>query len=86
MASYQDIETRLLVVESKLDFVMKNFRMRAFKANGLLNADGTPQGEFMETDLLGLYHLTNQGQTSIIDNKSAALVADSKEGDTSHLQ
>lgn len=60
MPSYQDIEMRLKVVEDKLDFVMKNFHAKGFQGNGLVNPDGSPQGKVIETDLLGLYHLSRQ--------------------------
>lgn len=60
MSSYQDIETRLRVVEAKLDFIMNSLRMKAAKPNGLVNPDGTPSYTTFDGSLLELYHLSNQ--------------------------
>lgn len=51
MPSYQDIETRLLVVEDKIDFIMKSFPIRKKTPSTLM------PGEFIVEDinLLDLY-------------------------------
>ena len=60
MPSYQDLETRLRVVEDRLNFVMSSLRMKAASPNGLLNADGSPSYSVFEGSLLELYHMSNQ--------------------------
>ena len=58
MASYQDIETRLRVVEDKLQFVMTALRMRGAIQGGLVGPDGQPQ--IVDRNLLEWYRLVKQ--------------------------
>lgn len=60
MPSYQDIETRLVTCENKLNFMMNSMRMKAFIANGLVNPDGTPAGKHVDGTMLDFYYLAQQ--------------------------
>lgn len=64
MASIQDIETRLQVVEHKLAFIMNSQRMKATVSSGLVGPNGIPvPSRVFEGSLLELYHLSNQVPT-----------------------
>lgn len=67
MASYQDIDTRLQVVEDKLDFIMRSFRMKVASPNGLLNADGSPSYSTFEGDLLEIYRMAKSKQLPVVN-------------------
>ncbi len=60
MPSYQDIEQRLKTLEHKIDFAMRTMRMQAMVTNGVLDANGQPQGKVFNASLLEMYHLSNQ--------------------------
>lgn len=59
MASYQNIDTRLRVIEDMLLFVMSNMRMKAAISSGLTGPDGLPvPSRQFEGSLLDLYRAT----------------------------
>lgn len=59
--SYQDIDQRLRIIESKVNFIMTSQRVRAIVTTGLLDQQGNPVGqETFNGTLLEFYHLTNQ--------------------------
>lgn len=61
MASYQDLESRVISLENMLKFVMERMHMRASVTNGLVDSVGNPQvSRTFEGSLLELYHLSNQ--------------------------
>lgn len=66
--SYQDIETRLNVVEDKLHFIMTALKMRGIVSNGLVGPDGRPAGQPVEQTLLEWYRLVKQ---AVIEVQSA---------------
>lgn len=72
MASYQDLESRVRSIEDKLGFVMRTFRMKAMVGNGLLNADGSPQGRTFDASLEELYHLANQMSVEVVKGSDNA--------------
>jgi hypothetical protein len=56
MASYQNIDTRLRVMEDMLLFVMSNMHMKAAISSGLTGPDGRPlPGKVVEGSLLDFY-------------------------------
>ena len=61
MASYQNIDTRLAVLEDMLAFVMTQMRMRAVQSSSLSGPDGRPlPGNEFEGSLLDIYRLSRQ--------------------------
>lgn len=56
MASYQDIETRVQVLERKVDFVMKQFKL------------GMPNGSVINPQMVikSILDLYNEAQTGVI--------------------
>jgi hypothetical protein len=61
MASYQQIDTRLAVLEDMIGFVMTQMRMRAVQTSGLSGPDGKPlPGTEFEGSLLDIYRLSRQ--------------------------
>ena len=61
MSSYQQIDTRLAVLEDMIQFIMTTMRMKAVQTSGLTGPDGRPVGstEF-EGSLLDIYRLSRQ--------------------------
>jgi len=55
-----DVYARVRDLERKLHFIMTSMRMKAAVTNGLLGADGRPQANIFEGNLLELYHLSRQ--------------------------
>lgn len=55
MASTQELETRIAVLEDKIAFVMATGRMRGMISNGLLGPDGLPRGELLDGSILDFY-------------------------------
>ena len=51
MASYQDFEQRIQILERRLEFVMKSFQF---------NTQGPLVGQVKTVNLLDLYHMANQ--------------------------
>lgn len=58
MASYQEIDTRLKVLEDMLKFVMTTSKMKGIIQSDVLQADGTPERKVLEGSLLDFYLLT----------------------------
>ena len=70
MSSYQDIETRLQVVEDKLAFIMLSMRQQTVERLPTLDASGQPMVRVTQKTFLELYlearnaHLANQALAS----------------------
>lgn len=61
MASYQQIDTRLRVLEDMLLFLMTQMRMRAVQTSGIAGPDGRPlPGTEFEGSLLEIYRMSRQ--------------------------
>lgn len=67
MASYQDIEQRLRTVESKLDFIMKQFKVTKQELSATVDASGRPAVKTTTMDLLQVYHETRNGSVEIVN-------------------
>jgi hypothetical protein len=57
LASYQDIDTRLAVIESMVQFIMTTSKMKGIIQSDVLQADGTPERKVLEGSLLDFYLL-----------------------------
>ena len=55
MASYQEIETRLSVLEDQVKFVMNNMRGTLAVPTGLVNEQGQPTVRVKQMSLYDLY-------------------------------
>lgn len=64
MASYQDIDTRLRVIEDKVEFVLKTARIKFGVTSGLVGPDGQPAPmKVHQGSLLEAYQLSRQFET-----------------------
>lgn len=66
MSSYQEIETRLNVVEDKLEFIMTSMKMRGAQPTGLLDQAGNPSFRVIEGTMLDFYRLAKAGGLQLI--------------------
>ena len=74
MASYQDIDTRLKVVEDKIDFIMNNLRMQAqIVNNSVLDAHGKPTVRVESGSLLDWYRLAKVVPPENIETTAQAI-------------
>ena len=64
MASYQDVESRVRTLESKVDFVMQQFKIK--RVEGLIDQ------KVVEKSLLDLWREVQVGLIEIITQKEAA--------------
>lgn len=71
MASYQDIETRLVAAEDLLLFIAKAMRMRASVPNGLLNPDGTPSYAVQDGSMLDWFRMSQQDNLTVVTQDQA---------------
>lgn len=60
MASYQDIDVRLKVIEDKLEFLMRIMRGRVVAQTGMLDAAGKPITKIIDSSLLDMYRFAQQ--------------------------
>lgn len=61
MASYQDLDVRVAVIEDMLDFVMTAMRMKAVVSSGVVGLDGEPiPTKAIDASLKQLYYLSRQ--------------------------
>lgn len=74
MASYQEIDTRLAVLEDMLQFVMSNFRMTAVVSSGIVGPDGVEvPGKKFQGNLLEFYLLSKAENLPVVgQNESDA--------------
>lgn len=80
MPSYQDIETRLNVVEDKLHFIMTAMRMKGMISSGLVGPDGQPTGQVVDHSLLEWYRLVKQQAIETVQTAQAAPVTEQENG------
>jgi hypothetical protein len=59
MSSYQENEMKLKVIESMINFLMSNIQMRGFLPNGIVKADGQPDGKYLIGTAGEFYTLAN---------------------------
>ena len=59
MPSYQDIDTRLAVLEDKLSWFFSNMRQKSIVPTGTVNAAGEPQGRVVVQNLHDAYREFN---------------------------
>jgi hypothetical protein len=66
MASYQDIDTRLKVLEDMLKFTMQVLRMKASVPTGIVDAEGKSTSTVREGSLFEWYQFSQQtGQAQL---------------------
>lgn len=68
--SYQDIESRLRSVESKIDFVMQNFRVTKQTPTQLTSPDGRPVVVQKQMTLLDVWREVQTGVSEIVPPSS----------------
>lgn len=66
--SVQDIDTRLKVVEDKLDFVMRQFKLNKQTLLPTLDSHGNPLVKVEVMSLLDVYHSIKNGSVELISN------------------
>ena len=70
MASYQDIESRLRTVESKIEFMMRQFKITKQEILPTLDSQGRPIVKVETKDLLDLYHEVKNGSVELVEVKN----------------
>lgn len=71
MASIQDIESRLLSVEDRLEFVMQVMRLRQTIPLGTLDSQGRPLGQVVEGSLKDFYYEAINAKLKAMDAEVA---------------
>jgi hypothetical protein len=69
MASYQDIDIRLKVVEDKLKFLMQIGRVRGAATTGVLGPDGKPTVKVMDMSMEEVYRMHTQADQTILQSQ-----------------
>lgn len=67
MASYQDLETKLIGLEERVKFLMNTMRGKVITPTGVLGADGRPTATAKEVTLEEVF-LMSKAQNAAIEN------------------